>query len=125
MKDEEGRRIATMKAFSLVEKRIQELNNQLTEADRERKSVKATLHVVEKQAKTQHKQLHLIEDLLSAAKKQIRTLKMKLEEAERVVEKVEQDGYNVGVVETEEALRAKVSGVCRTYCLQVWNETLN
>ena len=114
-----------MKAFSLAEKRIQELNNQLTEADRERKSVEATLHVVEKQAKTQHKQLHLIEDLLSAAKKQIRTLKMKLEEAEKVVEKVEQDGYDVGVVETEEALRAKVSGVCRTYYLQVWNETLN
>ncbi|KAL0000243.1 hypothetical protein SO802_019845 [Lithocarpus litseifolius] len=35
------------------------------------------------------------------------------------------DGYDVGVAETEEALRAKVSGVCRTYCLQVWNEVLN
>ena len=31
----------------------------------------------------------------------------------------------MGVVETKEALRAKVSGVCRTYCLQVWNEALN
>lgn len=29
------------------------------------------------------------------------------------------------VVETEEALRAEVSGVCRTYCLQVWNKALN
>ena len=31
----------------------------------------------------------------------------------------------MGVVETKEALRADVSGVCRTYYLQVWNEALN
>ena len=41
------------------------------------------------------------------------------------MEKVELDGYDVGVAETEEALRAEVSGVCRTYYLQVWNEALN
>ena len=29
------------------------------------------------------------------------------------------------MVEIEEALRAEVSGVCRTYCFQVWNEALN
>ena len=29
------------------------------------------------------------------------------------------------MTETEEALRAKVSGVCRSYCLQIWNEALN
>lgn len=27
--------------------------------------------------------------------------------------------------QAEEALRVEVAGVCRTYCLQVWNETLN
>ena len=31
----------------------------------------------------------------------------------------------MGVVETEEALRVKVSKVCRFYCLRVWNEALN
>ena len=31
----------------------------------------------------------------------------------------------MGVAETEKALRAKVLGVCRAYCLQVWNEALN
>jgi len=31
----------------------------------------------------------------------------------------------MGVVKTEKALRAKVLGVCRAYCLQVWNEALN
>ena len=39
MKEEERRQIVAVKAFSLTEKRIQELNNQLTEANRERKSV--------------------------------------------------------------------------------------
>ena len=52
-------------------------------------------------------------------------LKKKLEDAEKAKDQAEQDGYNVGVVETEEALRAEVSGVCRAYCLQVWIEALN
>ena len=52
MKEEEGRRIAAVEAFSLAEKRIQELNNQLIKANRERKSVEAALHGVEQQAET-------------------------------------------------------------------------
>ena len=43
----------------------------------------------------------------------------KLEEAEKAKEQAEQDGYDVGVAETEEALRAEVLEVCRFYCLQV------
>ena len=125
MKDEESRWIAAVEAFPLAKKRIQELNNQLTKADRERKSDDAALHMAEKQVETQCKQLCLTEDLLSIAKEQIRTMKTKLEEAEKVVEKVVQDGYDVGVAKTEEALRAEVSRMCRTYCLQVWNEALN
>ena len=125
MKDEEGTRIATVEAFSLVEKRIQELNNQLTVVDKERKSVDAALNVAENQAETQQKQLCQIKDLLSAAKEQIRTLKMKLEEAKKAIEKAKQDGYDVRVAKTEETLKAEVSGVCRTYCLQVWNEVFN
>ena len=48
-----------------------------------------------------------------------------MEEAEKARDQVERDGYDVGVAETEEALKVKVSGVCRNYCLQVWNEALN
>ena len=48
-----------------------------------------------------------------------------MEEAKKSRVQAEQEGYEIGVVETEEALRAEVSGVCRNYCLQVWNETLN
>ena len=72
-------------------------------------------------------------------KEQIVALKKKLEEVEKAkdqaekareeVEKAQEDaqqqGYDIKVVETEEALGAEVSGVCRTYCAQVWDEALN
>ena len=31
----------------------------------------------------------------------------------------------MGVIETEESLKVEVAGVCRKYCLQVWNEAFN
>ena len=45
--------------------------------------------------------------------------------AERERDKAKQHGYDVGVVETEDALRAKVLVVCRAYCTQTWEEALN
>ena len=44
-------------------------------------------------------------------------LKKKLEDAKKARDQAEQDGYDVGVVETDEALKAEVSGICRAYCL--------
>ena len=53
-------------------------------------------------------------------KDQAEKAKMQAEEdkakAEKERDKVEQHGYNVGVVETEDALRAEVPTVCRAYC---------
>lgn len=69
-------------------------------------------------------QLHQTADQLAASKEQIVALKKKLE-AEKARDQAEQDGYDEGVAETEEVLRVEVSKVCRNYCLQVWNETLN
>ena len=69
--------------------------------------------------------LRQAEDQLVASKGQTTALKKKLEEAEKARDLVEQEGYDVGVVETEEAFRTEVSGVCRNYYLQVWNEALN
>ena len=43
MKDEEPRRIVAVEAFKVVEKKIQELNVKLTEANQEKKSVEAAL----------------------------------------------------------------------------------
>ena len=58
-------------------------------------------------------------------KKKLEEAKKANEQAERAWDQVEQDGYNTGVAETEEALRVDVPGVCRTYCSQTWYEALN
>ena len=46
-------------------------------------------------------------------------------EAEKARDEVEQHGYDVGVAETEDTLRAQVPAICRTYCAQTWEEALN
>ena len=54
-----------------------------------------------------------------------------MEDAKKAKDQAEQEGYDVGVAETEEAFRteeafkAEVSRVCRAYCIQVWNKALN
>ena len=45
--------------------------------------------------------------------------------AEKERDEAEQHGYDVGVAETEDALRAEVPAVCRAYCTQTWEEALN
>ena len=85
-------------------------------------------------------------DQLAASKEQLAALKKQLEEAQRLrdqaekakveakkakaqVERerdeVEQHGYDIGVAETKDALRAEVPAVCRAYCTQTWEEALN
>ena len=68
---------------------------------------------------------------MASSKKQIISLKKKLEEVqkakeqeektkeevERAKEEAEQQGCDIGVAETEDALRVEISGVCRTYYL--------
>ena len=39
-------------------------------------------------------------------------------------EKAEEEPYDLGMAETQAALKAQVPGVCRLYCSQVWNEAL-
>ena len=46
-------------------------------------------------------------------------------EAERARDEAEQHGYDVGVAETEDGLRAEVPTVCRAYCAQTWEKALN
>ena len=46
-------------------------------------------------------------------------------EAEKARDEAEQKGYDLGVAETEETLRAEVPAVCRIYYAQTWNEALN
>ena len=84
-------------------------------------------------------QLTAFTEQLAALKKQLKEAqrlrdqaeKAKVEEekakakAERERDEAEQHGYDVGVAETEDALRAKVSVVCHAYCTQTWEEALN
>ena len=85
-------------------------------------------------------------DQLAASNEQLAALKKQLEEAQRLRDQAEkarakaeevkakaekerdeaeQHSYDVGVVETEDALRAEVPAVCRAYCTQTWGEALN
>ena len=83
------------------------------------------MDVVERRAEAQRKQLRQAKDDLFVARVQIKVLTKKLEEAEKAKEQVEQDGYDMGVVETEDAFRAEFSEVCKFYCFPVWNEALD
>ena len=46
-------------------------------------------------------------------------------EAEKSRDEAEQKGYDFGVVETKETLKAVVPAVCRIYCAQTLDEALN
>ena len=63
-----------------------------------------------------------LKSLAEKAKMQAKEDKLK---AEKERDKAEQHGYDVGVAETKEALRAEVLAVCRAYCTQTWEEVLN
>ena len=67
-KKEEGRQIAAVKAFQVVEKSNQDLKAKLIEEKRERKSTAATLDNIERQAEGQRVLLHNAEDQLAASK---------------------------------------------------------
>ena len=128
-----------MDAFHMAEKSIHDLKSKLTKEERERKSTAAALKNVENQVKGQWVLLRNVKDQLAASKEQISALKKKLkevqkakdqvektkEEVEKARDKADQQGYDIGVVETKEALRAEVSGLCRNYYSQVWHEALN
>ncbi|KAK9988924.1 hypothetical protein SO802_029163 [Lithocarpus litseifolius] len=100
--------------------------------ERGRKSAAAALDSAERQAEGQRVLLRSAEDQLATSKAQVVALKKKLEEteaarveAEKARDQAEQEGYDVGVAETEEALRVEVFEVCRTYYRQVWIKALN
>ena len=93
----------------------------------------------ETQAESQRKLANDIKGQLVTTKEQMAALRQQLEEAiklkdlaekarlqaeedrikaEKERDEAEQHGYDVGVAETEDALRAEVPAVCRAYCTQ-------
>ena len=72
--------------------------------------------------KQQLEEANKLKDLAEKAKLQAEEDKVK---AEKERDEAEQHGYDVGVAETEDALRADVPAMCRAYCAQTWEEALN
>ena len=62
---------------------------------------------------------------LEEAKKDKALVEETRDEAMKAKDVAEQHGYDVGVAETEDSLRAEVPAVCRTYCALIWDEALN
>ena len=144
--DERKRRVAAVQTLAITEDSNADLRQKLKAEEQARKSSDSALKGAETQAESQRKLANEVKGQLVAAKKQMAALKQQLEEAnklkdlaekaklqaeeekvkaEKERDEAEQHGYNVGVAETEDALRAEVPAVCRAYCAQTWEEALN
>ena len=67
-------------------------------------------------------EVYRLRDQVEKAKVEVKKAKA---QAERERDEAKQHGYDVGVAETEDALRAEVPTVCRAYFTQTWEEDLN
>ena len=144
--DERKRRVAAVQILTIAENSNADLKQKLKDEEQARKSSDSALKGAETQAKSQRKLANEIKGQLVTVKKQMAALKQQLKEAnklkdlaekpklqaeedkvkaEKERDEVEQHGYDVGVAETEDALRAEVPAVCCAYCAQTWEEALN
>ena len=144
--DERKRRVAAVQTLTIAENSNTDLKKRLTAEEQARKSANATLKGAERQAESQRKLAHEANEQLAASNEQLAALKKQLEEAQRMRDQAEkarvqaeedkakaekerdeaeQHGYDVGIVETEDVVRAEVPVVCRAYCTQIWEEALN
>ena len=144
--DERKRRVFTVQTLNIAENSNKDLKEKLKAEKQLKKSAKAALKGAETQAESQRKLVIEVKGQLVTAKEQIAALRQQLEEAnklkalaekakmqaeedklkaEKERDEAEQHGYDVGVAETEDALRVEVPAVCRAYCAQTWEEALN
>ena len=144
--DERKRRVAVVQTLTITENSNADLKQKLKAEEQERKSADSGLKSVETQAESQRKLANEVKGQLVTAKEHMAALKQQLEEANRLKDlaektklqaeedkvkaekerdEAEQYGYDVGVTETEDALRVEVLAVCRAYCAQTWEEALN
>ena len=145
--NERSKRLVAMQTLKASEEDLAKAKTAITDAIRDRDSTSAGLVSTQKQAEDQTKCLLEAEDQLRIAKELINDLNKKLvtaehdkgvveyardeamratreaefarNEVEAAKETAEDDGYNVGVADTQAFLKAQISGVCRIYCSQV------
>ena len=139
LEDERNKRTAAVQKLTIVENSNAELKKKLIEEEHARHSADSALDGVRRQAEDQRKRLRETTDQLTAAREQMAALKKQLEEAQKLKEQAEkskaeakkarieaekardeaeQKGYDLGVAETKETLKAKVRAVCHIYCAQ-------
>ena len=144
--DERKKRVAAVQTLAVAKNNNAALKKKMTAEEQARKSTNSALEGTERQAESQRKLAREANDQLAASKEQLAALKMQLGEAQRLrdqaekakveAEKVkakaererdeaEQHGYDVGVAETEDTLKAEVPAVCHAFCTQTWEEALN
>ena len=132
--------------LTIAENSNADLREKLKVEEQQRKSAEAALKGAETQAESQRKLANDIKGQLVTTKDQVAALRQQLEEANRLKDlakkarlqaeedklnaekerdEAEQHSYDVGVAETEDALRAEVPAVCRAYYAQTWEEALN
>ena len=118
-----------MQSFNFVDQINADLRKKLTDEEKAWKSVDSALVSAERQAEDQRQRLREANDQLASSKEQIAALRKKLEKAQKLKDRAEklrveaekakieakkakddaeQHGYDVGVAETEDALRAEV-----------------
>ena len=135
-----------MQTLTIAENSNTDPKKKLIAEEQARKNADATLKGAKRQAESQRKLTNEANEQLAASKEQLAALKKQLEEAKKLRDQAEkarvqaeedkaktekerdvaeQHGYDVGVAETKDALRAEVPAVCRAYCTQTWEESLN
>ena len=144
--DERKRWTMAVQTLSKFEQGLVDARKKLQVEEQARKSPELALEGYQKQAEDQGNRLREANAKLKKAQEQVLVLRKHLEEtqklreraekskeqaekakidAEQAMNEAEQRGYEVGIAETEKALRAEVPEVCRIYCARNWNEALN
>ncbi|XP_065631674.1 uncharacterized protein LOC136068449 [Quercus suber] len=135
----ELRAIKRDEAFQNTKRYLGMLKKKLAAEESARKSADSALEGFQRQAEDQGRLLRDANAQLTTSKEQVMALQKQLEkvqklrdqaekakaEAEKERDVAEQQGYNVGVIETEDTFRAEVPVVCREYCALTWQEALD
>ncbi|XP_065634575.1 uncharacterized protein LOC136069708 [Quercus suber] len=130
--DEKKKRISAIRTLNASEQNIAQLKKKLAAEEEARKSADSALEGFQRQAEDQGRLLRDANAQLATSKEQVLTLQKQLEEvqrlrdqaekakaeAERGKDAAEQQGYNMGVADTEDNFRAEVPAVCREYSIR-------
>nr|XP_023884923.1 uncharacterized protein LOC111997105 [Quercus suber] len=103
--EERKKKITAVRTLNASDQNIVQLKKKLAAEENTRKSADSALEGFQRQAEDQGRLLRDANAQLAASK--------------------EQQGYNVGIAETEETFRAEVPVVCREYCALTWQKALD